>query len=207
MVGILLWPQGLAPQTVCLFGGGWEETRKVRNPGRLWPSASSLQPSCNSVGDPQGHGTAPRESCSPVPSPLLPCWLAEWLSKAGPVLAACSLGKRFLSASRGPGAVQGQGGVAIAMSNTDRNPCLPGADLVAKETGNKAMPGQSTLHIHGGLGRGDGSWERREGGAQHPAGRGRGLGRATACSPHGRPQGLQQCLRFPHTTLDVTTGL
>lgn len=45
VVGILLWPQVLAPQTVGLFGGGWEEGRKIRNPGRLWPSASSLQPS------------------------------------------------------------------------------------------------------------------------------------------------------------------
>lgn len=73
--------------------------------------------------------------------------------QAGPVLAVCSLSKRFLSASCGPGAVQGQGGVDTAMSNTDRNPCLPGADLAAKETGNKEVPEQSTLHIRSGLGR------------------------------------------------------
>lgn len=46
------------------------------------------------------------------------------------------------------------------MSNTDKGPCPPTADLVAKETGNKEASKQSIPHIPWWPGgRGDGSWE------------------------------------------------
>lgn len=51
------------------------------------------------------------------------------------------------------------------MSNTDKGPCPPTADLVAKETGNKEASKQSIPHIPWWPGgRGDGSWEGWEGG-------------------------------------------
>lgn len=33
------------------------------------------------------------------------------------------------------------------MTNTDKSPCLPTADLVARETGNKEVSKQSIPHI------------------------------------------------------------
>ena len=57
----------------------------------------------------------------------------------------------------------------MAMGSTDKSPCLPGADLVAKETGNKEVTEQSGLHVPWRpRGRGDGSRERWEGGGPEP---------------------------------------
>lgn len=98
----------------------------------------------------------------------------------------------------GPAPSKDRAGWDVAMGSAGKSPCLPGADLVAKETGNKEVTEQSRLHVpRWPGGRGD---SRREGGkevAQSSAGQRLGLGRGTDCAPRGGPSGLSDASDFP----------
>lgn len=110
-LGILLcggWDIQLWPQGPCSLSCGpmwrWEEGRKIRNPGRLLALrllALRLQPSCNAVGDPQGHRAGhpspqpwrlnSQRMESPCPElqrgrGIFLCWLDEWMDEG---LAPC----------------------------------------------------------------------------------------------------------------------
>lgn len=84
------------------------------------------------------------------------------------------------------------------MSNTDKSPCPPTADIVAKKMGNKEVSRQSIRVSHGSLAE-DVVAVGRDGKevALSPAGRRLGPGSRADCSPVGGPSGFNDASDCP----------